>query len=101
MINVEFIDFELLFDAKKIRFFLTPGHTDASISFIADKFIFTGDTLLKGIKTVTKLPTGSLAKLKKSLQMYSKLQDQNLMVLPGHGDPFQLKGSELNNANNI
>lgn len=94
-ISVESLGFEKSFARTTIKFYSTPGHTDASISFVIDKFLFTGDTLLKDIKTVTKLPTGSLAKLKESLQIYSQLQGHNLLVLPGHGDSFLLDGYEL------
>lgn len=97
-ISVESLGFEMPFARTTIKFYYTPGHTDASISFVIDKFLFTGDTLLKDIKTVTKLPTGSLAKLKESLQIYSQLQGHNLLVLPGHGDSFQLNGYELDKA---
>lgn len=97
-ISVETLGFEMPFARTTIKFYNTLGHTDASISFIVDEFLFTGDTLLKDIKTVTKLPTGSLAKLKESLQFYSQLQGHNLMVLPGHGDSFQLDGYVLNKA---
>lgn len=97
-VSIESLGFEMPFARTTIKFYSTPGHTDASVSFIVDKFLFTGDTLLKDTKTVTKLPTGSLAKLKESLQIYSQLQGHNLMVLPGHGDSFLLDGYELNKA---
>lgn len=95
VINVEFIDFELLFDAKKILFFLTPGHTDASISFSIDKLLFTGDTLIYNEKTVTKLPSGGKDKLKESMKKYSDLRGNGYLVYPGHGISFLLDDYDL------
>jgi len=97
-ITIESLGFEIPFAEKNIIFFNTPGHTDASISFTINLNLFTGDTLLKDIKTVTKLPTGSLSKLKNTLQVYSSMQGQNYMVYPGHGDSFPLDGYEISKA---
>lgn len=52
-ISIESLDNELLFGVYGIRFCNTPGHTDASISFVIGKCLFTGDTLIKDQKTVT------------------------------------------------
>lgn len=96
VINVEFIDLELLFAAKKIRFFFTPGHTDASISFSIDKLLFTGDTLIYNEKTVIKLPTGGIEKLKESKDIFESMKDREYTVFPGHGMSFQLAKYNLN-----
>lgn len=89
-ISTESIDNVLVFGNYKIHFYYTPGHTDSSISFVVDGFLFTGDTLIKDEKTVTKLPTGSVEKLKESLQLYSSMQGEGYCVYPGHGGSFQL-----------
>lgn len=97
-ISVESIGNELQFGNIMIQFYNTPGHSDASISFVADKYLFTGDTLIKDEKTVTKLPTGSLQKLKESIKTYSKLKDNGFIVCAGHGDSFPLDLYDITSA---
>lgn len=54
------------------------------------KNLFTGDTLIKDLKTVTKLPTGSIEKLKDSIALFSQFKEKGMMVYAGHGEPFEL-----------
>lgn len=94
-ISVEAIGNELQFCDDMIRFFNTPGHTDASISFVADKYLFTGDTLIKDEKTVTKLPTGSVEKLSETVKILAELKGLGLEVKSGHGEEFILDDYDL------
>lgn len=94
-ISVEAIGNELQFCDDMIRFFNTPGHTDASISFVANKYLFTGDTLIKDEKTVTKLPTGSVEKLKETVTFLAKLKGRGLKVMSGHEEEFLLDDYDL------
>lgn len=94
-VSIESIGNILGFGEHLIRFVYTPGHSDASISFTIDSFIFTGDTLIKDERTVTKLPTGSVNKLKESLNELSSLKGNNYHVFPGHGESFLLDSYEL------
>ena len=89
-ISVEFLNNVLPFAGKEIRFFSTPGHTNASVCFTIGRNIFTGDTLIKGLRTVTKLPTGSVAKLHESMELFRSMQGEGKKVYPGHGDVFNL-----------
>ena len=82
----------------QIRFVPAQGHSAASIMFFIDKFVFTGDTLIKDIKTVTKLKTASKEKLKDSLLMLEKEKGKNLIVCPGHGETFKLDNYDLTKA---
>lgn len=95
-ISVESLGFAMPFAGTTIQFYCTPGHTDASISFNVNGFLFTGDTLLKDIKTVTKLPTGSTSELNKSLEFYKRIQGKGYIVYPGHGGLFALDEYDLN-----
>lgn len=79
-----------------IQFLLTPGHTDCGISFHIDNHLFTGDTLIKDIKTVTKLYTGSRSDLQKSIDKINKLKSRGMIVYPGHGDSFELDSYDMN-----
>lgn len=94
-VSTESIDNVLQFGRHGIRFFKTPGHTDASISFVAGQYLFTGDTLISEECTVTKLPTGSASKLKESLSLYTQMQGRGYWVFPGHGKEFNLDGYDL------
>lgn len=60
-----------------------------------DKDLFTGDTLIKDLHTVTKLTTGSVAKLRVSMELLSSLQGKGYAVYPGHGEVFELDGYNL------
>lgn len=94
-ISIESLDNALSFLGYEIRFFKTQGHTDASISFVIDDFLFTGDTLIKDEKTVTKLPTGSVERLKETVEEIKKLKGNSLTVCPGHGESFALDEYDL------
>ena len=89
-ISVESLDNILPFAGTELRFFATPGHTNASVCFIVGQNLFTGDTLIKDLRTVTKLPTGSVAKLQESIDIFRNLQGNGYIVYPGHGDSFEL-----------
>lgn len=80
----EMLDFGFL----KIKVFHTPGHTDCSVSLLAEdedsKALFTGDTLFLECCGRYDLPTSSISEMKKSLQKLLSL-DEGLNVYPGHG----------------
>ncbi len=69
----------------------TPGHTKGSSCFIfLDKFIFTGDTLFKDSIGRVDLFSADINDMENSIIKIKKL-DENLQVLPGHGDSSTLK----------
>lgn len=90
---IENIDWQLEWNDSLIKFYMAEGHTTSGIIFRIDNYVFTGDELIKGVKTVTKLKTGSKEKLKESVKMLSdfNLENGDLMVCPGHGEMFLLK----------
>lgn len=90
-ISVESLDYVLFLNGLKFCFFSSPGHTEASICFTSGNYLFTGDTLIYGVKTVTKLPTGSLDKLNKTLSYIDLFKGKNYTVCAGHGDCFKLE----------
>lgn len=96
VVTIESIGGVLKIGKKSIRFYSTPGHSDASFSFTVGASLFTGDALIKDLKTVTNLPTGSKEKLAETLNVFRKLQGEGLMVNPGHGESFELDGYDLN-----
>lgn len=66
----------------------TPGHSSGSIcAYLSEQqILFSGDTLVNGTPTVTRLPGGS----KKDFQRYTvpwlKKLPSNVIVFPGHGE---------------
>jgi hydroxyacylglutathione hydrolase len=80
-----------------VTFIYTPGHSEGSISVQINQNLFSGDLMLKGLKTITKLPTGDKNKLLSSLKLIkNKLSNKNVFVYPGHGDVFMLDDVHIN-----
>ena len=92
------VNWSLNWNGYKIRFEPAIGHSAAGIMFFIDKYVFTGDTLIKDLKTVTKLKTASKEKLKESLSLLENEKGNNLLVCSGHGDSFLLDDYDLNKA---
>jgi glyoxylase-like metal-dependent hydrolase (beta-lactamase superfamily II) len=93
---IENLNYSLEWEKNKIDFFISEGHTDAGICFYFDKNIFTGDTLIEGEKTVTKLFCGSKKNLLKTIDKIKEFQNNGYEVFPGHGNTFFLDGYDLN-----
>ena len=98
ILAVETLDFTFDFDGLKMGFFLAPGHSDGGICMTAGSYLFTGDTLLQGLRTVTKLYCGSKEKLGHTLDKIRELQGKGYLVCPGHGECFPLDGYDLSKA---
>lgn len=74
----------------------TPGHSKGSICILLDETcLFTGDSLVTGYPTVTRLPGGSRKEYESVTVPYLKSLNPELMVYPGHGDKKQLKEFKL------
>lgn len=79
----------------------TPGHTVGSVVFRVPAaaraaepgIVFTGDTLFKGSVGRTDLPGGSGRDLIGSIMTKLMVLDDDVRVLPGHGEPSTV-GSE-------
>lgn len=88
-----------LWDSVEMRTFNTPGHSDDSQCLLLNGMLFTGDTLIKDVRTVTKLKGGSVGKLEESMKVIESLKGQHLIVMPGHGDEFELDDYGLSKMN--
>ena len=70
----------------------TPGHSPGSCCILLDgKICFTGDTLLKGKKTITRLPHGNRTVFKQTVDNYLKRLPDKCQIYPGHGEPFGIE----------
>lgn len=74
----------LFYENINLHVIETEGHCEGSLSFQVDEFIFTGDTLIPNIPTVTKLKTGSKEKTKESIHKIKKLSSNHSIICPGH-----------------
>ena len=75
----------------------TPGHTPGGICLLCEDIIFTGDTLFADGIGRTDFPGGNYTQLLSSIKnkLYS-LNDQ-LRILPGHGEESTLGKEKRNN----
>jgi hydroxyacylglutathione hydrolase len=89
--NVEIItDNHITIDSFSIKILKTIGHTDSSLSYLVEDKLFTGDFLIKGESTVTKLPSGNRLDFLSSFKKFKKIIN-NSIIYPGHGEIFNIK----------
>lgn len=89
-----------LWNGVEMQTINTPGHSPDSQCLLLEGMLFTGDTLIKDVRTVTKLKGGSVEKLEDSIFLLASLKGKHLRVMPGHGDDFQLDEYDLNKMKN-
>jgi hydroxyacylglutathione hydrolase len=75
----------------RIKFYLTPGHSEGGMCFEIDGNLFTGDSLMEEYRTTVKLPGGNQRKLIESVQNLLKRFDMSTKIFPGHGKMFNLE----------
>ena len=74
-----------IFPGIILKSYETPGHCPSCLSFIVDKWFFSGDSYIPGIKVVTKLPGGNREQALNSENKIKELS-KNMIICPGHGD---------------
>lgn len=87
---------EIMLGDTKITVLSTPGHTAGCVCYIADNYLFSGDTLFKQSCGRTDLPTSSALEMKESLIKLKNLEG-DYKVLPGHGKSTTLNFERQNN----
>ena len=87
-----------LWDKVKIICLHTPGHSPDSACFLYKNNLFTGDTLIKGIRTVTKLRGGSKSDLIHSMTFLDEMLDGNIVIYPGHNEASQFSKNSIHIA---
>lgn len=93
-IFIEKIDYKLKWNDLILEFIDTKGHTNGCLCILVDNFLFTGDTIINGLKTVTKLPYGNKSVLAASIEYISTKITYPINIKPGHGDAFVLESME-------
>lgn len=68
----------------------TPGHDSGCMSFIIGDYIFTGDSYIPGMKTITTIRGNKLQSQQSETRIKRLIGQAGLTVCPGHGDivPF-------------
>lgn len=88
--------FELL--RMEIQATQTPGHSPGSWCLVVDdSFVITGDSLIQNTPVLERFKESCPDDYRNITLPYLKGLDENLIVLPGHGDPFVLKDNGILN----
>jgi glyoxylase-like metal-dependent hydrolase (beta-lactamase superfamily II) len=74
----------------------TPGHTKGSVCYLAQNYLFTGDTLFYCSCGRTDFPSGSSDEMIESLQKL-KLLEGDFKVMTGHDKQSTLEFERKNN----
>jgi glyoxylase-like metal-dependent hydrolase (beta-lactamase superfamily II) len=80
----------------KVEFCKNGAHSPGGLMFVVDKYVVTGDFLIKDLKTVTKLKWAQKEELSDGEKWLQELKGIGLLVLAGHGDCFELDNYDLN-----
>ena len=79
-----------------LRCYPAPGHSPGSaLYFFGEQCLFTGDSLIQHTPTIVHLPSSDRKTFKQITKPYLQSLDKNMMVFPGHGDPFRLRDAEF------
>lgn len=78
----------------KIKVINTPGHTVGGVCFIAEDFLFSGDTIMRGTIGRYDLETGNFNQMRESIKKILDLS-KNYIIYPGHGEPTTLQEEKI------
>ena len=77
-----------LFDNVSARAVYTPGHSPSCVTWIVDDLIFTGDSYIPGVKTVTNFPHANKEQAAQSEALIKRLAESR-RICPGHATQFE------------
>ena len=86
----------------RLEFFKVLGHSPGSSGIVVDnKLAFMGDSLMKDLPVITRFPGGNRKTyINETLPFLEKKLKSDMMILPGHGNPFLLneimEGGKIN-----
>ena len=86
--NVNLIDNESkikLFEHHSLSVIATPGHDWSCLSYQLGNFLFTGDSYIPNVKTVTIFPKSNKIQAQKSEELIHTLIQSSTIICPGHG----------------
>ena len=70
----------------EMEVFETPGHDPGCLCYRMGRYLFTGDSFIPGVPTVTKLRGGDKEASRASLKKIKSLVTRETVVCPGHGE---------------
>ena len=78
-----------LYGDATARAFETPGHSPCCVTWMTGDSLFTGDSLIPGVKTVTNIPHSDKKLAEQSEARIRQLAEQ-CEIYPGHAAPSEL-----------
>lgn len=79
-----------------VHFYKNRAHSPGGLLFTIDRYLITGDMLIKDLKTVTKLQWAKKEELPDCERWLREQQGKGYIVLAGHGDMFELDNYDIN-----
>lgn len=70
-------------DGLTAKAIFTPGHNPSCITWLIEDCLFTGDSYIPGLKTVTNLPGGNKKQAEESIALIKRLS-VGRTIYPGH-----------------
>jgi len=89
-------DFEFKFLNKKIKVYLTPGHTRGHVLYEYETNLFTGDTIFLDTIGRTDFSHSNPRLIAKTLEMIAKYPN-NFKIYPGHDECFTIRALKKSN----
>lgn len=80
-----------------LKYIHTPGHTKGSCCILADKSLFSGDTLFYLSAGRTDFPGGSMTEIVQSFKKKLLPLSDSIKVYPGHGEFTEMGYEKRNN----
>lgn len=85
---------EIVVGDVKVRCRPAPGHSPGSSLFFVGESVFSGDSLIQHTPTIVHLPGSDRKLYRQDTKPYLQSLDKNIMVFPGHGEPFRICDAE-------
>ena len=78
-----------LFDGIRAEAVFTPGHSPSCVTWLVGDSLFTGDSFIPGVKTVTNVPHSDKVQAAASEGLIHELADHRI-VYAGHAPEYEL-----------
>lgn len=77
------------------RYYSVKGHSQDSVCFEFANYLFTGDSFIPNIRTVSKLKGGNREEAKQTILDIKETFSGDIVICPGHEDMCYLKNVEI------